>query len=89
VGRKMSKPLNQERRIKETLQKEPEKPRGVMPPPTIRHKDKRQEKRQDTKSKLKEYTSMDRNFIASELLKAAKEMTGSSFSGASEEVFRL
>ena len=71
-----SKPLNQERRIKQTLQKEPEKPRGVMPPPTIRHKDKRDEKRQDTKKDLKKYTGMDRDFIASELLIAAKEMMG-------------
>jgi hypothetical protein len=50
------KPLNQERRLKQMLEQEPEKKRGVMPPPTIRHKDKRKKNRQDEKSKLRRWS---------------------------------
>jgi len=69
------KPLNQSRRMKEMMEQKPKKERGVMPPPSRGHKDERREKRQDTKRNLREHTSMDRNYIASELLLAAKEMT--------------
>lgn len=68
------KPLNQSRRMKEMMEQKPKKERGVMPPPSRGHKDERREKRQDTKRNLREHTSMDRNYIASELLLAAKEM---------------
>jgi hypothetical protein len=50
------KPLNQERRMKQMLEKEPEKTRGKMPPPSRGHKDKRREKRQDTKRNLRDQT---------------------------------
>lgn len=67
--KKKKKPLNRERRIKQILNQEPEKKRGVMPPPTIRHQDKREKrnKRQDKKQKLrKEYVG--------KLLKIAKSI---------------
>jgi hypothetical protein len=81
--RSKKKPLNQQRRMKQMLEKEETKQRGKMPPPTKRHKDKRREKRQDTKRKMRDYTSMDRNYIANELLKAAKEMMAHNLVGHS------
>jgi len=74
---KKKRPLNQERRLKQTLEREPDKTRGMPVPPSRGHKDKRRDKRQDTKRKMREHTSMDRNYIASELVTAAKEMTAS------------
>jgi len=53
---KRSRPMNQRRRMKERLNLGPQKDRGKMPPPSIRHKDKRKKDRRDEKSDLrKEY----------------------------------
>ena len=77
------KPLNQSRRMKQMMEKEETKQRGQMPPPTVRHKDKRREKRQDTKRKLKDYTGSERQQVAAELTALAREMVGHSRSAAS------
>ena len=84
--RRKKKPLNQERRMKKLMEKKPKKERGE-PIPSGGYWDegrkKPKQKRQDSKSKLrKEYVGsrqqdrnkMDRNKIASELVKIAKEL---------------
>jgi len=82
----MSRPLNRDRRLKEMLRKEMREERKQMPPPTITHKDKRNEKRQDVKKNLRrEYANGEENLdvqVASELVKIAKELTGD-FGGGS------
>jgi hypothetical protein len=77
--RRKKRPLNQERRMKKMLKKKDLKTRGAPIPPRQVHKDKRKKRkdRGSDKAKLrKEHVGMDRNFIASELVKAAKTVLG-------------
>ena len=79
TDRTAKKPLNWERRIKqqEEQAKKPTKTRGMPVPPSRRHKDKRDDKRQQSKSELrKEYVGMDRELLAKVLLMAAKASLG-------------
>jgi predicted ATPase len=71
---KKKKPLNKQRRLKELERAKSKKERGQMPPPTKKHKDKRREDRQQSRSKLKkEYVGMD---VVRELSKIARLLVG-------------
>jgi hypothetical protein len=77
--KRKKKPMNQERRLKEMMNKERSKERKMMPPPSQAHKDKRREKRQDVKHRMKQYVGEnmnqeDREFIAGELVKVARDL---------------
>jgi len=84
TAKRSKKPMNQERRIKEMMNREPKKPRGEPIPQGARHKDKRDEKRQDTKRKMKEYTSAERDLLvlARELIAGQVKIDGHNFSSA-------
>ena len=71
------RPLNFKRRLQQTLQQEPVKPRLPMPPPSISHRDRKLQKRQDVKRQLrKEVTGSERVDVFQEL-KAIKKLLGS------------
>ena len=56
---KKKRPLNSERRVKEMLRREPAKERGVLPPPSIQHKDKRRKTRSQEKVDLRRESASD------------------------------
>lgn len=81
--RRKKKPLNQERRMKQLMEKKPKKERGE-PIPSGGYWDegrkKPKQKRQDTKKNLKRYIGSECQEIASSLSRLAKLIAASSTS---------
>ena len=51
--RRNKKAMNRERRVKEMLKRKVQGPRGEMPPPSVRHNDKRRKNRATVKANLR------------------------------------